>query len=315
MTRRPANHHAQRRVPLSRRRALVGRYTRLQSLSDMPTIRLHVADDVEPLRRATEASVGAVGAPIPYWAFAWAGGIAIARYIVEHPEEVANRSVLDFATGSGLCAIAAMQAGASKVTGVDIDPFAEVAVSLNARANAVRIGFIGRDLLDEEPPAADVILAGDTWYEGPFAERVAPWLMRAAARGTRVLVGDPGRRYLPAIGFVQLAAYEVHTTTQLEDRDVVTARVLTLPGRVAPNLARVPMSTDARQNQVFVRRGSLPTCFAPGLSLCLVIPPARVRFDRARVGFRGIGLRKLFVAARPSYLAGLYRGRACSLGG
>jgi predicted nicotinamide N-methyase len=230
MTRRPLAHHAPRRLPLSGRRALVARYTRLQELRDVPTVRLHLAADAEPVWRATEAALGAAGAPIPFWAFAWAGGIAIARYIVEYPEEVAGRRVLDFATGSGLCAIAAMQAGASNATGVDIDPFAEVAVDLNAKANGVRIGFFGRDILDEEPPDADVILAGDTWYEGPFAERVAPWLMRAAARGTKILVGDPDRRYRPEIGFVQLAEYEVHTTTQLEDRDVVTARVFTLPG-------------------------------------------------------------------------------------
>jgi predicted nicotinamide N-methyase len=229
MTRRPPADHPPRRVPLSRRRALVARYTRLQELRDVPTVRLHLAADAERVWRATEAALGTAGAPIPFWAFAWAGGIAIARYLIEHPEEVAGRSVLDFATGSGLCAIAAMQAGASKATGADIDPFAEVAVDLNAKANAVRVAFIGRDLLDEEPPEADVILAGDTWYEGPFAERVAPWLTRAAERGTRVLVGDPDRRYRPEIGFVQLAEYEVHTTTQLEDRDVVTARVLTLP--------------------------------------------------------------------------------------
>ncbi len=230
MTRRATTHHAQRRVPLSHRRALVARYTRLQPLRDVPTVRLHLADEVGPVWRATDAALGGAVAPIPFWAFAWAGGIAIARYLVEHPEEVANRSVLDLATGSGMCAIAAMQAGASKATGIDIDPFAEAAAGLNARANAVRIGFIGRDLLDEEPPDADVILAGDTWYEGPLAERVAPWLTRAAARGTRVLVGDPGRRYLPAIGFLKLAEYEVHTTTRLEDREVVSARVLTLPG-------------------------------------------------------------------------------------
>jgi predicted nicotinamide N-methyase len=230
MARQPAAPHAQRRLPLSRRRALVARYTRLQRLRDLPTIRLHMAEEVGPVWRATEAALGATGAPIPFWAFAWAGGIALARYLVEHPAEVANRDIVDIATGSGLCAIAAMHAGASKAVGVDIDPFAEAAVGLNARANGVRIGFVGRDLLDEEPPAAEVILAGDTWYEGPFAERVAPWLTRAAARGTRVLVGDPGRRYLPAIGLVQLAAYEVHTTTQLEDRDIVTARVFTLLG-------------------------------------------------------------------------------------
>lgn len=136
--------------------------------------------------------------------------------------------MLDLATGSGLCAIAAVRAGAATVSGADIDPFAEAAAALNARANAVRIGFTGRDLLDDEPPLVDVILAGDTWYEGPLAERVAPWLARAAARGTRVLVGDPGRRYLPTVGLVPLASYEVHTTTGLEDRDVVTGRVFTL---------------------------------------------------------------------------------------
>lgn len=239
MTRRPAAHHAQRRLPLSSRRALVARYTRLQPLRDVPTVRLHMADDVGMLWRATEAALGAVEAPIPFWAFAWAGGIGLAQYIVEHPVEVAGRTVLDLATGSGICAIAAMHAGASKATAIDIDPFAEAAVGLNARANAVRIGFYGRDLLDEEPPEADVILAGDTWYEAPLAERVAPWLTRAAARGTRILVGDPGRRYLPAIGFVELAAYEVHTTTQLEDRDVVPARVLTL--------TRAPVGVSANE--------------------------------------------------------------------
>ena len=197
---------------------------------DVPTVRLHLADDLDPVWRATAEALGADDVPIPFWAFAWAGGIAIARYLVEHPEAVAGRTVLDLATGSGLCAIAAVQAGAARANGADIDPFAEAAIGINARANAVRVGFIGRDLLDEEPPPADVILAGDTWYEAPLAERVLPWLARAATAGTTVLVGDPGRRYLPAVGLLQLAAYEVHTTTQLEDRAVVTARVFTLSG-------------------------------------------------------------------------------------
>jgi predicted nicotinamide N-methyase len=230
MTRRLAAPLAPRHLPLARRRALVARHTRLQPLLDVPIVRLHLADDLDPVWHATAEALGSDDAPIPFWAFAWAGGIAIARYLVEHPEAVTGRTVLDLATGSGLCAIAAVQAGAACATGADIDAFAESAVGLNARANTVRIGFIGRDLLDDEPPAADVILAGDTWYEGPLAERVLPWLARAAARGTSVLVGDPGRRHLPANGFVQLAAYEVHTTTQLEDRAVVTARVFTLSG-------------------------------------------------------------------------------------
>jgi predicted nicotinamide N-methyase len=228
MTRRPAASPVPRRLPLSRRRALVLQHTRLESLVDLPTIRLRMAADVGPVWRATEAALGVAGTPIPFWAFAWAGGLAIARYLAEHPGEVAGRRVIDLATGSGLCAIAAMQAGASDATGVDVDPFAEAAVALNARANGVPIRYIGRDLLDDEPPSADVILAGDLWYEGLLAERVTPWLERAAARGTRVLIGDPGRRYLPANGLATLGAYEVHTSTALEDRDVVTGRVFTI---------------------------------------------------------------------------------------
>lgn len=231
MTRRSAAHPARRNLPLSRRRALIARHTRLQPLRDVPTVRLHLADELDPVWRATAEALDAGEVPIPFWAFAWAGGIAIARYLGEHPEEVDGRSVFDVATGSGLCAIAALRAGAASAIGADVDPFAEAAVGLNARANGVRIGFIGRDLLDDEPPAADVILAGDTAYEGPFAERVFPWLGQAAARGTRVLVGDPGRRYLPASILAELASYEVHTTTQLEDRAIVTARVFTLRGR------------------------------------------------------------------------------------
>ncbi|HXI79511.1 MAG TPA: 50S ribosomal protein L11 methyltransferase [Verrucomicrobiae bacterium] len=217
-----------RRVPLSHRRALIARHTRLRPVEGVTGIRLHLADDAAPVWRATEAALGISGAPIPFWAFAWAGGLAIARYLEEHPDEVAGKQVIDLATGSGLCALVAMRLGAAGATGIDVDPFAEAALALNARANGVRVGFIGRDLLDEEPPPADVLLAGDTWYEGPLAERVLPWLRRAAATGTRVLVGDPGRRYLPADGLVQLAAYDVRTTTQLEDRDIVRGRVFTL---------------------------------------------------------------------------------------
>lgn len=166
----------------------------------------------------------------PAWAFAWAGGLAIAQFLQEHPDEVQGKRVVDFATGSGLCAIVAMRQGAASSVGIDVDPFAEAAVALNARANGVRVGFVGRDVLDDDPPEADVLLAGDTWYESPLAERVLPWLHRAAANGTRVLVGDPGRRYVPADDLVPLAAYDVQTTTQLEDRAVVRGRVFTLPG-------------------------------------------------------------------------------------
>ena len=220
-----------RRVPLSHRRALVAHHTRLRPVPGLPGIRLHLADDVEPVWRATEAALGIAGAPIPFWAFAWAGGLGLARFLQEHPDEVGGRRVLDLATGSGLVAIAAVLSGASAVTAADIDPFAEAAVALNARANGVRIGFVGRDLLDDEPPDVDVLLAADTWYEGPLAERMLPWLRAAAGRGTRVLVGDPGRRHLPVSGLVPLASYDVQTTTRLEAQAVLQTKVFTLPDR------------------------------------------------------------------------------------
>ena len=156
------------------------------------------------------------------------GGLALARYLGEHPAEVAGLRVLDFGAGSGLVAIAAAQAGAAEVIAADIDPFAEAAVGLNARANGVHLGFVRRDLLGEAVPDVDVLLAADTWYEGPLAERVLPWLRSAASRGIRVLVGDPGRRYLPHEGFTELARYDVAATTALEDRDVLEAWVFTL---------------------------------------------------------------------------------------
>ena len=199
----------------------------------MPGIRLHLAEAVEPLWHAVEETLGTDGAPIPFWAFAWAGGLALSRWLLEHPEEVAGRQALDFATGSGLVAIVAARCGAADVTAVDVDPFAEAAVSLNARANHVRVACSTRDLLDEPPPAVDVLLAADTWYEGPLAERVLPWLRAAAAAGTRVLVGDPGRKYLPEpaeSGLIELARYPVRTTTTLEDREVVDGRVFVVGG-------------------------------------------------------------------------------------
>jgi predicted nicotinamide N-methyase len=186
---------------------------------------LHLADDATEVWPATEAALGAHGLPLPFWAFAWAGGLALARYIDDHPDEVRGRRVLDFATGSGLVGIVAARSGAESVLGVDIDPFAEAAVEMNARANGVRLEYLGRDLLDEAPPDVDVLLAADTWYEGPFAERVYPWLLAAARLGIRVIVGDPGRIYRPDEGLHELAAYEVETTTQLESKPVVTSRV------------------------------------------------------------------------------------------
>lgn len=217
-----------RRLPLSHRRAFVQRHTRLRDVEGVPGVRLHLADAVEPVWHAMEDALGIDGAPIPFWAFAWAGGLAVSRWLIEHPEAVTGRTVLDFATGSGLVAIVAARSGASAVNAVDIDPFAEAAVGLNSRANQVRISYATRDMLDEPPPKVDVLLAADTWYESPLADRVLPWLRAASAAGIRVLVGDPGRKYLPPpseSGLRELATYPVRTTTTLEDRDVVEARV------------------------------------------------------------------------------------------
>jgi predicted nicotinamide N-methyase len=210
------------------RRSFVLRHTRLQHLPGFDDMRLHLADEVLPLWHAVQAELADPDAALPFWAFAWAGGLALARYLREHPEAVAGHTVLDFATGSGLVAVAAMRAGAASATGADIDPFAEAAVALNARANGVRVGFVRRDLLNEDPPAVDVILAGDAWYEEPLAERVVPWLRRAAEHGSRVLIGDPGRRYLPVDELDKVASYQVRTTTELEDLALKTGHVFTL---------------------------------------------------------------------------------------
>jgi predicted nicotinamide N-methyase len=180
-------------------------------------VRLHLADEVLPLWHAVQVETGDPDAALPYWAFAWSGGLAIGRYLREHPESVAGRRVFDLASGSGLCAIAAMRAGAVEAAGTDIDAFAAAAIELNARANGVRVSAVRRDVLDEEPPDTDIILAGDCWYEAGLAARVLPWLHQARDRGIDILVGDPGRRYLPLDEFVERGAYEVRTTTELED--------------------------------------------------------------------------------------------------
>jgi predicted nicotinamide N-methyase len=183
---------------------------------------------VLPLWRAVQLETDDPDATLPYWAFAWAGGLAIGRYLREHPVAVAGRRVFDLASGSGLCAIAALRAGASTLTGADVDPFAGAAIRLNARANGHRVTVVRRDVLDEESPEADVILAGDCWYDAQLAERVLPWLRRAQAGGIDILVGDPGRRYLPTDDLVELASYEVRTTTELDDLERKEGKVYRL---------------------------------------------------------------------------------------
>jgi predicted nicotinamide N-methyase len=213
-------------------RSFVLRHTRLTPV-DVPApggeqVRLHLADEALPLWHAVQVETGDPDAPLPYWAFAWGGGLAIAHYLAEHPDAVAGRRVLDLAAGSGLCAIAALRAGASDATAVDIDPFAAAVIALNARANGLRVSVVRRDILDEDPPDTDVVLAGDWAYEARLAVRVLPWLRRARDRGIEVLVGDPGRRYLPVPDLEELARYEVRTTTELEDLELREGRVYRL---------------------------------------------------------------------------------------
>lgn len=205
---------------LSSRKAFIAANTRLQRPPHAPELELYLADEITPIWRMTEEALGRMGVPPPFWAFAWAGGQGVARYILDHPAEVAGRTVLDLATGSGLVAIAAMKAGARTALGADIDSFCEAAVSLNAQANGVSVAFSAADLLSGEPPAAEVILAGDIAYEKPMAERMFPWLLAAHRAGARVIIGDPGRSYFPRDGLVRLAEYEVPTTRELEDMEI-----------------------------------------------------------------------------------------------
>lgn len=202
--------------------------TRLQTVPHAPEISLWLADEITPLWRLTEEELGAMGLPPPFWAFAWAGGQALARWLLDHPAEVAGKRVIDLAAGSGLVAVAAMKAGAASVLAADIDPFCAAAVAANARSNEVEIAFTDANLLDAPPPPVDLICAGDVFYEKPMAEAVLAWLTQAQANGTRVIVGDPGRTYFPKSGLTLLAEYTVPTTRELEDQEVKRSRVWSL---------------------------------------------------------------------------------------
>jgi len=212
------------------RAEFIAQSTRLQRPPHTPEIQLHLADEITPIWRLTEEALAEIGLPPPFWAFAWAGGQALARYALDHREVVARRRVLDFASGSGIVGIAARLAGASSVTCADVDVFCGAALALNAAANDVAVDYVGEDLLDAPPPAwAQVILAGDICYEKPLAERVLAWLTDARAAGATVLIGDPGRSYFPRTGLTRLAEYQVPTTRELEDMAVKKTAVWALP--------------------------------------------------------------------------------------
>jgi predicted nicotinamide N-methyase len=199
--------------------AFVRAQTALAAPPLVPEIRLHLAIEVTPLWQATEATLAATGLPPPYWAFAWPGGQALARHLLDHPVFVRDRRVLDFAAGSGLAAIAAAKAGALSVAAADIDTFALAAIGLNAAANGITLNIIGDDLIDR-PNAWDVVLAGDVCYERPLAERATAWLRGLASAGALVLLADPGRSYLPTDGLTEIARYQVPTSRELEDQEL-----------------------------------------------------------------------------------------------
>jgi predicted nicotinamide N-methyase len=194
--------------------------TRLMPVPLAPEISLYLAEESLPIWQKTEEELGAMNVPPPYWAFAWAGGQALARYLLDTPAVVAGGRVLDVGSGSGLTAIAAKKAGAAHVLAADIDAFATVAIGLNAQANGVAIEILEGDPLATPPGAFGTVIAGDMFYERPLAERVLAFLDAAHAAGARVLVGDPGRSYFPKERFRQVAVYSVPVTRELEDAEI-----------------------------------------------------------------------------------------------
>jgi predicted nicotinamide N-methyase len=185
----------------------------------VPEVTLHLAHEALHLWEKSEEELGEIGLPPPYWAFAWAGGQALARFVLDHADWVAGRKVLDFAAGSGLVGIAAMRAGAARVTASEIDPVARAAIRLNAAENAVTLTISGADLIGRDR-GWEVVLAGDVFYEKPLADRLTPWLTALARRGACVLLGDPGRTYFPKSGIELLATYAVPVTRALEDSEI-----------------------------------------------------------------------------------------------
>ena len=206
-------------------------HTRIGTLPLVPELQLHLSDALTPLWQATEDWLDRHGLAPPYWAFAWAGGQALARYILDHPDRLAGRSVVDVAGGCGVAGLAAAMAGAGAVLAVDLDPMAAAATRLNAAVNGLEIRVQTADATALSTPAADVVLAGDVFYERPMTDALLPWLRRQAGAGSLVLVGDPGRAYVPAAGVEAVTAYDVPVPLDLEDRPIRTTAVLRIhPG-------------------------------------------------------------------------------------
>ena len=202
-----------------RARRFIGANTAIAIPPHVPELRLHLADDAHALWHSSEEELATMGLPPPFWAFAWAGGQGLARYILDNPAEVTGRRVVDFASGSGLVAIAAARAGAARVTAVDIDPFAEAAIDLNMRLNSVTVETRLQDIVGTRLEA-DSLLAGDVFYDKNFAEAIIPWFDTLLQQGVDILVGDPGRAYLPRERLRHLVTFRVPVTRALEDSEV-----------------------------------------------------------------------------------------------
>jgi predicted nicotinamide N-methyase len=189
-----------------------------------PELRLHTATDLPSLWKEHESRIGRLGAAAPFWGIAWPGGQALARFVLDHGPLVAGRTVLDFGSGCGICAIAAARAGARSVEAADIDPYSRLAIGANARLNGASVTIGQTDVMAEQP-RWDVVLASDVWYDRFLAERVTPWLRSLARAGTMVLLGDIGRAHFPRSGLVEHASYAIRTMQSLERDSVSVARV------------------------------------------------------------------------------------------
>jgi predicted nicotinamide N-methyase len=212
---------------LDEAKAFIRANTRVASVPGLP-IRIYTADELTPIWEATEKDLAEANVAPPFWAFPWAGGQALSHYVLDNPDLVRGKLVLDLASGSGLVAVAAALAGAAQVVANDIDPMCEAAVALNAELNAVSIDYLAGNLLDGDPPDYDVILAADVFYEQTPARLFRAMLERCHANGSTILAGDPGRTYFPRDAFKQVAEYDVTTTTEIENNPMKSARVWTL---------------------------------------------------------------------------------------
>jgi len=200
--------------------AFIRAQTRVARPSLVPELKLHLATEISPIWRATQTELDDYGMPPPYWAFCWPGGQALTRFLIDHPAWVKGKRVLDFAAGSGISGIAAARAGAAHVTAAEIDDFAAAVIALNAGLNKAKVNVVTEDLVGRMDLGVDIVLAGDVCYERPMAERVFAWFEQLAESGVTVLMGDPGRAYLPRKGLVEMARYQVPTSTELEDKDM-----------------------------------------------------------------------------------------------